>query len=192
MAALALGAGTVRMDAQAPETNRLFATANALYAEQRYAEAVDVYRAVLSAAGPEQVVLLKRTLQFLAALHGADKLNRPDEAEAVVRQLVALDPSDVSSYFGLARIYEEAGRVADAEAVLLQAQAAAPEQAAVWSHDGAVLQPAGPLRRGNDGVRAPDAAGSRRPGAVLPDGGLLRGEGPEGLRGSGARSRPIT
>jgi tetratricopeptide (TPR) repeat protein len=180
MAALALGAGTVRMNAQAPETDRLFATANALYAEQRYAEAVDVYRAVLSAdpsrgeaqfflanaldnlfvparrgqpandrliedarrhyeaaatllTGPEQVVLLKRTLQFLAALHGPDKLNRPDEAEAVVRQLVALDPSDVSSYFGLVRIHEQAGRLADAEAVLLQAQASAPEQSAVWS-----------------------------------------------------------
>ena len=49
MAALALGAGTVGMDAQARETDRLFATANALYAEQRYAEAVEVYRAVLSA-----------------------------------------------------------------------------------------------------------------------------------------------
>jgi tetratricopeptide (TPR) repeat protein len=180
MAALALGAWTVGMDAQAPEINRLFATANALYAEQRYAEAVEVYRAVLSAdpsrgearfflanaldnlfvparrgqpandrlledarthyataatllVGPQQVVLLKRTLQFLTALYGPDKLNRPDEAEAVVRQLVALDPSDISSYFGLARIHEEAGRLADAEAVLLQAQAAAPEQASVWS-----------------------------------------------------------
>lgn len=167
------------MDAQAPETDRLFATANALYAEQRYAEAVEVYRAVLSAdpalgeahfflanaldnlfvparrgqpandhlledarthyataatllVRPEQVVLLKRTLQFLAALYARDKLNQPGEAEAIVRQLVALDPSDITSYFGFARIHEEAGRLADAEAVLLQAQAAAPEQAAVW------------------------------------------------------------
>jgi tetratricopeptide (TPR) repeat protein len=180
MAALALGAGTVGMDAQAAETDRLFATANALYAEQRYAEAADVYRAVLSAdpsrgeahfflanaldslfvpahrgqpandrlledarthyttaatllVGPQEAVLLKRTLQFLAALYGRDKLNRPDEAEAVVRQLLALDPSDISSYFGLVKIHEEAGRFADAEAVLVQAQAAAPEQAAVWS-----------------------------------------------------------
>ena len=40
---------------------------------------------------------------------------------------------DIRSYFRLARIHEDAGRLADAEAVFLQAQTAAPGQPAVWS-----------------------------------------------------------
>ena len=163
MAALMLGAaGTVGMDAQAPETDRLFATANALYAEQRYVEAAEVYRAVLSAdasrgeahfflantldnlfvaahrgqpandrlledarthysmaatllVGPQQGLLRKRSLQFLAALYARDKLNRSEEAETVIRQLMALHADDTGSVFALARILENAGRLADAE-----------------------------------------------------------------------------
>jgi tetratricopeptide (TPR) repeat protein len=159
---------------------RLFADGNALYAAQRYAEAVTAYRAALAAepslgeahfflanaldnqfvparrgqpandqlledarehytraaallAGSEHGVIHKRTLQFLAALYGRDKLNRPEDAEAVVRQLMALDPGDTASYFALAKLLEDTGRSADAETVLLQAQAAAPNRADVWS-----------------------------------------------------------
>ncbi|MEO7791578.1 MAG: tetratricopeptide repeat protein [Vicinamibacterales bacterium] len=82
---------------------------------------------------PDQAVLLKRTLQFLAALYGRDKLNRPGDAEPVVRQLMALDPGDMSSYFGLVKLYEDAGRTADAEAVLQQARMAAPDRSEVWT-----------------------------------------------------------
>jgi tetratricopeptide (TPR) repeat protein len=180
VAALAIGAGMVGMDAQAPDTDRVFAAANAFYAEQRYAEAAESYRAVLAAdpargeahfflanaldslsvgvgpgrppdhrlledarthyaaaatllIGPEQHLLRKRALQFLAALHGRGRLNRPDDAEAVGRQLIALDPGDTSSYVGLVKIYEDAGRLADAESVLRQLQDTAPDVGAVWA-----------------------------------------------------------
>ena len=82
---------------------------------------------------PETKLLRKRTLQFMAALYAKDKLNQPDEAEPVVKQLIAMEPSDTGSYFALVRIYEDAGKVEDAEEILKQAQAAAPDKTDVWS-----------------------------------------------------------
>jgi tetratricopeptide (TPR) repeat protein len=82
---------------------------------------------------PETVMLRKRTLQYLAAIYAKDKLNQPDEAEPVVKQLIAMEPSDTGSYFALIKIYEDAGKIDDAEEILKQAQAAAPDKTDVWS-----------------------------------------------------------
>ena len=165
--------------AQPTAGGRLFATGNALYADQRFADAAEAYRAALDAdpslaeahyylansldnlyspgrrgqpandrlledarehyqtaanllVRHDQARLLKSSLQFLAALYQRDKLNRPDDAEPVVRRLLDLDPTDSGSYAALAKIYEDAGRLADAEAVLLQAQTALPDRREVW------------------------------------------------------------
>jgi tetratricopeptide (TPR) repeat protein len=82
---------------------------------------------------PETALLRKRTLQYLAAIYAKDKLNQPDEAEPVVKQIIAMDPTDTASYFGLVKIYEDAGKINDAEEILKQAQAAAPDKVDVWS-----------------------------------------------------------
>ena len=87
----------------------------------------------LIADTPEIKLLRKRTLQFMAALYAKDKLNQPDEAEPVVKQLIAMEPGDTGSYFALVKIYEDAGKVDDAEQILQQAQAAAPDKTDVWS-----------------------------------------------------------
>lgn len=81
----------------------------------------------------ETKLLRKRTLQFMAALYAKDKLNQPDEAEPVVKQLIAMEPNDPGSYFALVKIYEDAGKIDDAEEILKQAQAAAPDKTEVWS-----------------------------------------------------------
>jgi len=81
----------------------------------------------------ETKLLRKRTLQFMAALYATDKLNQPDQAEPVVKQLIAMEPSDPGSYFALVKIYEDAGKTADAEEIMKQAQAAAPDKTEVWS-----------------------------------------------------------
>jgi tetratricopeptide (TPR) repeat protein len=82
---------------------------------------------------PDTVLLRKRTLQYLAGLYHKDKLNQPDEAEPVVKQLISMDPTDTANYFALVRIYEDAGKLDDAEEILKQAQAAAPNKTDVWS-----------------------------------------------------------
>jgi tetratricopeptide (TPR) repeat protein len=70
----------------------------------------------------------KRSLQFLAAMYGADKLNDPNKAEPIIKQMIDMDPTDTSSYFGLAKIFEDSGKFDEAERVLLQAKSAAPTQ----------------------------------------------------------------
>jgi tetratricopeptide (TPR) repeat protein len=68
----------------------------------------------------------KRSLQFLAAMYGVDKVNEPAKAEPIIKQMIDMDPTDTNSYFGLAKIYEDSGRFEDAERVLQLAKSAAP------------------------------------------------------------------
>ncbi len=72
------------------------------------------------------------SLKFLAAAYGADKLNDPSQAEPVVKQLIEMDPKDTGSYFGLAKLYEDAGRFEEAEGALLKAKDAAPNEKDVY------------------------------------------------------------
>jgi predicted Zn-dependent protease len=90
-------------------------------------------KAVALLVRPDQALLRKRSLQYLAILFASDKLNQPDEAETVVRRLIAIEPADIGSYFALLKIYEGADRMAEAEAVLGEAQAAAPDRIEVWT-----------------------------------------------------------
>jgi tetratricopeptide (TPR) repeat protein len=83
------------------------------------------------ATEPNDVQLRKRSLQYLAAVYATDKLNEPDKAEPVVKQLIDMDPKDTSNYFGLAKIYEDAGKFEEAETAMKQAEAAAPNDVAV-------------------------------------------------------------
>jgi len=68
----------------------------------------------------------KRCLEFLVGLYGTEKLNAPDKAEAIGKQIVALDPKDVNNYFAMARLYQDAGRTEEAEQMLMQAKEVAP------------------------------------------------------------------
>jgi tetratricopeptide (TPR) repeat protein len=74
----------------------------------------------------------KLALQYLAASYGTDKLNDPSKAEPVVRQMIQMDPKDTGSYYGLSKLYEDAGRFEEAEAALLQARDAAPSNPEVY------------------------------------------------------------
>lgn len=67
-------------------------------------------------------VFRKRALEYLVGLYGTEKLNKPDLAEQVGKQIVDLDPNDVNNYFGLAKLYEDAGRVEEAEQMLSRAR----------------------------------------------------------------------
>jgi tetratricopeptide (TPR) repeat protein len=74
----------------------------------------------------------KLALQYLAAAYGTDKLNDPSKAEPIVKQMIDMDPKDTGSYFGLAKLFQDAGRVDEAEKVLLQAKGAAPNDSNVY------------------------------------------------------------
>jgi tetratricopeptide (TPR) repeat protein len=112
------------MDAQAPEIDRLLASAHALYGEQRYGEAAEAYlrivracenagrlaeaEAALSqaqAAAPEQAAVWSQTAQFF------NRLDRFDEAMAAFARLARLDPADPQPFYQMATFYEEKVRM---------------------------------------------------------------------------------
>lgn len=71
-------------------------------------------------------IFKKRCLEYLVGLYGTEKLNAPDKAEVIGKQIVALDPNDVNNYFGMAQLYQTAGRMEEAEQMLLRAKEVAP------------------------------------------------------------------
>lgn len=78
-------------------------------------------------------VIKRRSLEYLVAAYGSDKLNDPASAEPVVLKMIQMDPSDTGAYFQLAKIYEDAGRYEEAEAALNKARDARPSDPAVYT-----------------------------------------------------------
>ncbi len=94
-------------------------------------EAEKYYRLAYESIDPashegQGAIFRKRSLEYLVGLYGPDKLAAPDKAEEVGKQIVDLDPKDVNNYFGLAKLYEDAGRVEEAEQMLARARDVAP------------------------------------------------------------------
>ena len=75
----------------------------------------------------------QRSMQYLVAAYGPDKLNNPVEAEPIVKRMIELDPSDYLNYVELSKIYENAGRYDEAEAMLLKAREVKPKQPEVYA-----------------------------------------------------------
>jgi len=71
-------------------------------------------------------IFKKRALEYLVGLYGKEKLDAPEKAEAIGKQIVDLDPKDVNNYFGMAQLYQDAGRTDEAEQMLLRAKEVAP------------------------------------------------------------------
>jgi tetratricopeptide (TPR) repeat protein len=81
---------------------------------------------------PENAKLKMLSLQYLAAAYGPDKLDDPAKAEPVIQRMINLDPADVSSYFSLSKLYEDAGAFAEAEQMLLYAKDVKPNDSGVY------------------------------------------------------------
>jgi len=74
----------------------------------------------------------RRSLEFLVAAYGAEKLNDPGKAEPVLQKMIQTDPSDPANYFALAKLYEDAGAYEAAEQMLIRAKEAKPGDPAVY------------------------------------------------------------
>jgi tetratricopeptide (TPR) repeat protein len=74
----------------------------------------------------------KRALQYMVAVFGVEKLNDPAKAEPVIKRLIELDPNDPSNYYGMSKLYEDAGDLANAEAQLLKARDLRPNDPEVY------------------------------------------------------------
>ena len=83
-------------------------------------------------ADPVDKQLAVRSLEYLQAAYGPDKLNDPAKAEPIVQKMIQSDPGEPANYFVLAKLYEDAGAYPEAEQTLLNAKAAKPSDPAVY------------------------------------------------------------
>ncbi|HOG29583.1 MAG TPA: hypothetical protein PLN93_12600 [Vicinamibacterales bacterium] len=116
-------------------------------------KAVEYYQ--LAGEKEADPTLRKRSFEFLVAAYGADKLNDPSQQEPIVNRMIELDPQDVTNYFALAKIREDAGDYEKAEEVLLQAKQARPNDPQVY------LQLAGFYNRQEEFEQTIDALNQR-------------------------------
>jgi tetratricopeptide (TPR) repeat protein len=75
----------------------------------------------------------QRSMQYLVAAYGPEKLNDPAAAEPIVKRMIEMDPSEYVNYTELAKIYENAGRYDEAEATLVKAREVKPKEPAVYA-----------------------------------------------------------
>src|SRR5216117_1090613 len=85
----------------------------------------------LSSSNDAQDKLLgRRSLEYLVASYGAEKLNDPAKAEPVVQRMIQLEPGEPTNYIALAKIYEDAGAYDEAEKMYIQGKQAKPNDPA--------------------------------------------------------------
>lgn len=73
-----------------------------------------------------------RSLEYLVAAYGPDKLNDPTMAEPIIKEMIRLTPDEPTNYFALARLYQDSGEYELAEQTFLQARDARPNDPAVY------------------------------------------------------------
>jgi tetratricopeptide (TPR) repeat protein len=73
-----------------------------------------------------------RSLEYLVAAYGPDKLNDPTMAEPIIKEMIRLTPTEPTNYFMLARLYQDSGEYEMAEQTLMQAKEAKPNDPAVY------------------------------------------------------------
>lgn len=85
-----------------------------------------------ASADPIDKQIAVRSLEYLQAAYGADKLNDPAKAEPIVQKMIQMEPGEPSNYFVLAKIYEDAGAYPEAEQTLVNAKNAKPSDPSVY------------------------------------------------------------
>jgi tetratricopeptide (TPR) repeat protein len=73
-----------------------------------------------------------RSLEYLVAAYGPDKLNDPTMAEPIIKEMIRLTPGEPANYFALSRLYADSGEYEMAEQTLMQAKDAKPNDPAVY------------------------------------------------------------
>jgi tetratricopeptide (TPR) repeat protein len=85
------------------------------------------------------------SLQYLVSVYNSpDKMNDPSQAEPLLLSMIQMDPNDVTNYFVLSRIYEDAGDYERAEQQLVAAREKKPKDPAVYMNEAGFYQ-----RQGN-------------------------------------------
>jgi predicted Zn-dependent protease len=114
---------------------------------------------------PTYKTLGKRSLQYLVAAYGTDKINDPGKAEPVLQNMIRNEPGDPANYFMLARLYEDAGEGDEAERIFLAARDARPNDASVYTSLAAFYNRQGKFDKTIDALEQRAAKESNNPEA---------------------------
>lgn len=87
----------------------------------------------IAAEKAQNPITRTRSLQFLVAVYGAEKLNDPSQQEPLLRKMIEMDPSDTGNYYYLANVHEQAGNYEEAEQLLLKAKEVRPNDPSVYT-----------------------------------------------------------
>ena len=87
----------------------------------------------IAAEKAENPITRQRSLQFLVAVYGAEKLNDPTQQEPILRKMIEMDPTDPGNYYYLANVHEQSGNYDEAEQLLLKAREMKPEDPTVYT-----------------------------------------------------------
>jgi tetratricopeptide (TPR) repeat protein len=138
--AAALYEEAIAADPEAPYANFFLANSyDNLYKPSRKGEkendaylekAIQYYKK--SAEVEKDPMYKKRAMEYLVAAYGPDKMNDPTQQEPIVNKMIQMDPQDVTNYFALAKINEDAGDYQKAEEVLNKAKEARPNDPQVY------------------------------------------------------------
>ena len=93
-------------------------------------KAVDNYK--LASEKISDPMMKTRSLEYLVAAYGPDKLNDPTMAEPIIKEMIRLTPTEPTNYFMLARLYQDSGEYELAEQTLIQAKDSKPNDPAVY------------------------------------------------------------
>ncbi len=93
-------------------------------------KAIENYR--VSSQVETDKTIKTRSLQYLVAAYGPDKVNDPAQAEPLLQEMIRLDPADTSNYVMLSKMYEDAGEYELAEKVLIDGKTARPNDSSVY------------------------------------------------------------
>jgi predicted Zn-dependent protease len=92
-------------------------------AVDNYAKAAE---SLSSSPDPADKKLGKLSLEYLVAAYGAEKLNDPAKAEPVLQKMIQAEPGEPTTYFQLAKLYEDAGAYDAAEQMYIKGKDAKP------------------------------------------------------------------
>jgi tetratricopeptide (TPR) repeat protein len=92
--------------------------ANLEKAAENYRIAIEKMK---NSSEPKEQEIRKLAYEYLIAVYGGDKLADFDKAEAVAKELIALEPDNPANHQMLARLYQDQGLFEQAEAEFLRA-----------------------------------------------------------------------
>src|SRR5712691_385261 len=87
---------------------------------------------ILQRTIPMEAKLSRLALEYLVHAYASDKLNDPAKAEELILQMIQLDPTEISNYFLIAKLYQDVGEYAAAENALLNARDKRPDDPTVY------------------------------------------------------------